>query len=127
MGLPSNDPAMAPARARAIRLTRSVYTRCRVAFAFCICLSFSYYAQYCEPTVLQFVRVFSTSRVLYRVLFVTPTQPGHCCSLIALLAGTAPAVFIALRRRGASGVVLPRRPRWRWRCDCPLPMGRVAA
>jgi hypothetical protein len=34
----------------------------RVIFAFCICLSFSYYAQYCEPTVPQFLRVFSTSQ-----------------------------------------------------------------
>ena len=37
----------------------------QVVFVFCICLSFLYYVQYCEPTVLcsvQFVRVFSTLR-----------------------------------------------------------------
>jgi hypothetical protein len=34
----------------------------QVVFVFCICLSFLYYAQYCEPTVPQFLRVFSTSQ-----------------------------------------------------------------
>ncbi len=39
-----------------------------VVFAFCIGLVFLYYAQYCEPTVLQFVRVLHRKSYLSRTL-----------------------------------------------------------